>query len=273
MAWHRAKMMDWCPTVAALVLSGFLPGAIQAEPVSRVVAAQMSGHGSEDISVLDETVAAESFEDPFDASSESEVVDDPWEPFNAKMFAFNHYADIYVLRPVAKVYNVVMPTDVQDSLGNVFYNAGFVSRFLNNILQGKLVEAGEETQRMLLNSTLGVGGLFDVATHMFGMAPPPTEDTGQTLAVYGIPSGPYLVMPMMPPLTVRGAVGFAGDIFLNPVNYFIPFLPNMGLNATERINTRARTIRTFESIEASSVDLYGAVRAGYLDRRARDIQK
>ncbi len=265
----RLKMMNWSPVVVALVLLG-LQGVGHAGSVRLVTAAQSTDDRSEEIIVMDETVVAGSFVDPFDTGA-LETVHDPLEPFNTMMFAFNHRADIYALRPAAKVYNAIVSPNVQNSLGNVFYNAGFGSRFLNNILQGKLGEAGNEVQRLLLNSTLGVGGLFDVATHMFGIDAPPTEDVGQTLAVYGVPAGPYLVMPMMPPLTVRDAVGFVGEMALNPVNYFLPFFPNMALNATERLNERARTLKQFEGIEASSVDLYGAVRSGYLDRRALDI--
>ncbi len=269
MAWYCSKMVNWRPTVVAFVLLG-LPGAGQAEPVSLVTGAQIPDEGSEEITIMNETVVPGSFVDPFDVE-DREPVYDPWETFNATMFAFNYRVDLYLLRPVATVYNTVIPAEVQNSLGNVFYNAGFVSRFFNNIFQGKFSEAGEETQRLLLNSTLGVGGLFDVATHMFGMEAPPTEDTGQTLAVYGVPSGPYLIVPLMPPLTVRDAVGLASDMVLDPVNYFVPFFPNMGLNVTERFNDRSRTLKTFEGIESSSVDLYGAVRRGYWDRRSSDI--
>ena len=267
--WYRLRMLSWCPTVVALALLG-LPGASQAWTVGFFTGAQIPDDGSEEITIMNETVVPGLFVDPFD-TEDSEPIYDPWEPFNATIFEFNHRADIYLLRPAAAVYNIVLPPDVQNSFGNVFYNTGFVARFFNNVLQGKFSESGRETQRFLLNSTLGVGGLFDVATHMFGIEAPPTEDTDQTLAVYGIPSGPYLIVPFLPPLTVRGAVGFVSDTVLDPVNYFVPMLPNLGLNAVERINDRSRTVQTFEGIETSSVDLYGAVRGGYWDRRSSDI--
>ncbi len=227
--------------------------------------------GDETIPVMDETVIKGLFEDPF--ATESEPVQDPWEPFNSSTFTLNYNIDRYALKPVARVYLVVVAPDVQDSLANAFDNLGFVSRFLNSIFQGKLDRAGTEMQRFLLNSTLGVGGLFDVATHMFGIEVPPAEDTGQTFAVYGIDSGPYLVLPLLPPMTVRDAVGYAGDIFMNPVNYFIPFGPNLGLNAGDRLNDRAVNLDTFEVLEESTIDLYGAVRSGYMDRRAKDIEE
>ena len=227
------------------------------------------------IPVMDETVVEGTFEDPFEDPFEtgSEPVRDPWEPFNSTTFALNYRIDRYALKPVARVYAGIVPPDVQDSLANAFENLGFASRFLNGIFQGKFDRAGIEMQRFLLNSILGVGGLFDVAKYMFDIEAPPAEDAGQTLATYGVASGPYLVLPLLPPMTVRHAVGYAGDIFMNPVNYFIPFAPNLALNAADRLNTRAVNLKTFEELEASTVDLYGAARSGYLDRRAKDVQE
>ena len=225
----------------------------------------------EEILLMDETVVEGTFEDPF--ATESEPMQDPWEPFNSSTFTLNYNIDRYALKPVARVYSSVVAPDVQDSLGNVFDNLGFASRFLNSVFQGKLDRAGTEMQRFLLNSTLGVGGLFDVAKYMFGIEAPPAEDTGQTFATYGMAPGPYLVLPLLPPMTVRDAVGYAGDIFMNPVNYFIPFGPNLGLNAGDRVNDRAINLETFEGLEESTINLYGAVRSGYIDRRAKDIQE
>lgn len=231
----------------------------------------LEGGNEEKVQVLDETVVEDTLEDPF--ATESEPVEDPLEPFNSRMFTLNYNIDRYGLKPVARMYSVIIAPDLQDSLANAFDNLGFASRFLNSIFQGKFDRAGIEMQRFLLNSTLGVAGLFDVAKYMFDIEAPPAEDTGQTLATYGMASGPYLVLPLLPPMTVRDVVGTAGDIFMNPVNYFIPFTPNLGLNATDRVNDRAVNLETFEGLEESTIDLYGAVRSGYADRRAKDIQE
>jgi phospholipid-binding lipoprotein MlaA len=290
----KLRMTNWarCASFPALIrkepalsLAVFLcvlglPSALPAMPYfppdtdSRSGEEKPSGEfdkDDEEILLMEETVVEGTFEDPF--ATESEPVQDPWEPFNSSTFTLNYNIDRYALKPAARVYSVFVPPDVQDSLGNAFDNLGFVSRFLNSVFQGKFGRAGTEMQRFLLNSTLGVGGLFDVATHMFGIEVPPAEDTGQTLATYGVASGPYLVLPLLPPMTVRDAVGYAGDIFMNPVNYFIPFAPNLGLNATDRVNDRAVNLETFEGLEESTIDLYGAVRSGYMDRRAKDIQE
>lgn len=240
-------------------------------PVEEKPPGDLDTHDDGKILLMDETVVESTFEDPF--ATESEPVQDPWEPFNSTAFTVNYNIDRYALKPVARVYSGLVAPDLQDSLANAFDNLGFASRFLNNIFQGKFSRAGTEMQRFLLNSTLGVAGLFDVAKYLFGIEAPPVEDTGQTLAVYGVNSGPYLVLPLLPPMTVRHAVGYAGDIFMNPVNYFIPFVPNLGLNAGDRVNDRAINLETFEGLEESTIDLYGAVRSGYMDRRAKDIQE
>jgi len=230
--------------------------------------------GDEGIPVMAETVvegaSIDSFEDPFDEGGQT-VTRDPWEPFNAQVFQFNYDVDRYVLKPVARGYNALVPPDVQGSLANAFNNMGYATRLLNSLFQGKFWRAGIETKRFLINTTIGVGGLFDVAKHVFDTNAPPIEDTGQTLAIYGIESGPYLVLPFLPPLTVRDAVGYAGDIALNPINYFLPFFPNLGINVEDTVNDRSLNLERFQGIEESTVDLYGAVRSGYLQRREKDI--
>ena len=228
--------------------------------------------GDEGIRVMEETVVEGEAFDPFDNNPRA-VAQDPWEGFNEEVFDFNYGFYRHLMKPVAKGYNSVVPPDLQVSIDNAFHNMGFVSRLVNSLLQGKLERAGIETKRFLINTTIGIGGLFDVAKYVFDTEAPPSEDTGQTLAVHGVGPGPFLMLPFLPPLTVRDAVGFAGDILLNPVNYVIPILPNLGINAEDTINSRALTIETFEGIEESTVDLYGAVRSGYFQRRSQDIEE
>lgn len=230
----------------------------------------------EEIPMMAETVVEgptiDSFNDPFDEGPQT-VVQDPWESFNSEMFEFNYNMDRYVLKPAAKGYDAIVPSDVQGSIANVFHNMGIMSRLLNSLFQGKYERAGIEMKRFLINSTIGVGGLFDVAKYAFDTKAPPAEDAGQTLAVYGFESGPFLVLPFMRPFTVRDAVGYAGDIALNPINYVIPFFPNLALTAEDTVNERSLNLDTFEGIEESTVDLYGAVRSGYFQRRAKDISE
>jgi len=230
----------------------------------------------EDIPMMAETVVEGStidpFNDPFDQGPQT-VVEDPWESFNSSVFQFNYDMDRHVMKPASEGYDAVVPPDVQGSIAHAFHNIGFMPRLLNSLFQGKYGRAGIEMKRFLINSTIGIAGFFDVAKYVFDTEAPPAEDTGQTLAVYGVESGPFLVLPFMRPFTVRDAVGYAGDIALNPINFVIPFLPNFALNAEKTVNERSLNLETFEGIEDSTVDLYGAVRSGYFQRRAKDISE
>ena len=230
--------------------------------------------------------------DPFDESPQEAQIEeyDPFEPVNSVVFEFNYQFDKYLLKPVAQVYNFFIPPDVQHSIVNVFQNARFVPRFLNNLFQAKFHGAGIEMSRFLINSTLGVGGLFDPAGIMFDLNTPP-EDLGQTLGTYGMGPGPFLIVPFFGPYTLRDGVGFIGDGFLDPINWFIlPFVKmnsipqlvqdrsniriiRLGLTGGEAINLRSLSIETFQGVEEGTLDLYGAIRNGYLQQRQKAIEE
>ena len=198
---------------------------------------------------------------------------DPWEPFNEKMFTFNRNVDKYVLKPVAFAYNHVMPEPWQVMISNGFDNIRFVPRFVNNLLQGKWGGAARELGRFLINSTAGIGGLFDPAKDYWGI-PKSSEDFGQTLGVWGAGPGPYLVLPFSEPLTVRDGVGRLVDSFMNPLGYFIPFIwDGLAMRIGDVINDRALNYDLFQGFEESVVDMYSAVRHGYLQRRERLIKE
>jgi phospholipid-binding lipoprotein MlaA len=198
---------------------------------------------------------------------------DPWEKFNEKMFTFNYNMDKYVLKPVAKGYNAVMPDMFQTMIDNAFTNLRMPSRFVNKVLQWKLVDATKEMGRFLINSTLGIGGLFDVARQEMGLERQ-KADFGQTLGIWGVGPGPYLVLPLLPPLTVRDGVGFAADGAMNPLYYYIPFFPDaFGMRVGDTINDRSLNLDLFQGIEESTIDLYSSVRNGYLQRRNRLIKE
>jgi phospholipid-binding lipoprotein MlaA len=198
---------------------------------------------------------------------------DPWEPFNEKMFTFNRNVDKYVLKPIAYVYNHIMPEPWQVMIANGFDNIRFVPRFINNLLQAKWGGAARELGRFLINSTAGVGGLFDPAKDYWGIQKS-SEDFGQTLGVWGSGPGPYLILPFMEPLTVRDAVGQIVDGFMNPLSYFIPFIwDRLGMKLGETINDRALNYDLFQGFEESVIDMYSAVRHGYLQRRERLIKE
>ena len=202
-----------------------------------------------------------------------ETVDewDPWEPFNEKTFWFNRQADRFVLKPVAKGYNAVLPDPIRAGIANMFDNLDVTRRLVNNFLQLRFDGAGRELARFAINSTVGVAGLFDVAGHLD--IAKSDRDTGQTLGIYGIGNGPYLVVPFLHPFTVRDFVGFLFDEAMYPLSYFIPTGAIVGMTATETISDRAATIDRFEGVEDSVVDLYGSVRDVYFQRRAADLKK
>ncbi|MDH4193719.1 MAG: VacJ family lipoprotein [Nitrospirota bacterium] len=231
------------------------------------------------------------FFDPFDESDHTQTMEyDPLEPVNSAVFEFNYRLDKYVVKPVAKVYNFFIPPDVQQSFSNVFQNIRFARRLFNNLFQGKFQGAGIELSRFLINSTLGVGGLFDPAGIMFELKTP-QEDLGQTLGTYGVGPGPFLMIPFFGPFTLRDGIGFIGDNFLDPFNWFVlPYInidsiPQLtqdrstirigvfGLTVGEAVNARSLTLEKFQGVEEGTLDLYGAVRNAYLQQRLKAIQE
>lgn len=216
---------------------------------------------------------------------------DPWEPFNSTMFEFNRKMDRFVLKPVAQGYNFIMPDMAQIGVSNFFYNLRFVPRFVNNVLQGKVTGAGVEMGRFLVNSTLGVAGFLDIATYMNLQTP--EEDTGQTLGFYGVTPGPYLVLPLLPPFSLRDGFGYVADIFLDPINWLVlplievkgvpsaiahkhratTFMIRLGRQVEKVINDRSLNLEKFQGVEEATLDLYAAVRNAYLQKRAKAVRE
>lgn len=201
---------------------------------------------------------------------------DPWEPFNEKMFSFNLKLDRNVLKRVATGYDAVLPDPVQTSIKNIIKNVGVVRRLVNNLLQLKFTGAGREVIRFTINSTIGIGGIFDVARDGMGIKES-DEDTGQTLGSYGVGPGPYLVLPFLPVTTVRDGFGSLVDQALNPLNYVFPIVVGVngvtaGIYATDTLNERSLNLDKFQNVEDTVIDLYGAVQNAYLQRRAAKIK-
>lgn len=237
--------------------------------------------------------AEDPFYDPFARSDEPAGGEeyDPWEPVNTKVFEFNRQVDRWVLKPAAQGYNAVVPNPVQIGISNVFYNIRFPSRLINNLAQGKLSGAGTEVGRFLLNSTFGLAGLVDVAKYMDITTP--EEDTGQTLGYYGVKPGPYLVVPFLPPFTVRDFFGYIGDIALNPINWMVfPLIevngiPSLvahynrttstiaqsGMRVGEILNDRSLNLEKFQGVEEATLDLYTAVKNAYIQKRRNQIRE
>jgi phospholipid-binding lipoprotein MlaA len=196
---------------------------------------------------------------------------DPWEGFNEQTFWFNHdVLDYYALKPAATAWNWAVPTPVSQGLTNAFDNLEAPKRLVNNVLQGRIFGAQREMTRFTLNSTVGLLGTIDVATRL-GVEKS-NADTGQTLGAYGVGPGPYLVVPFLPPLTVRDGVGYAVDSLLDPIGYLAPFAANVARSAVKTVNDRSANLELYQDVEESTLDLYSAVRNGYLQRRQQSVR-
>ena len=197
---------------------------------------------------------------------------DPLEKFNEAMFEVNRQLDRLVLKPVAQVYRVIVPEPFEILIANGFDNIAFVPRAVNSLLQGKWGGATREVGRFLINSSLGIGGLFDAAKY-WGIEKS-REDFGQTLGVWGVPAGPYLVLPLMEPMTFRDGIGRGVDAAMNPLTWVGPSIwISLAMKVGEMVNDRALNLELFQGLEESVVDLYSAVRNGYLRRREQMIKE
>lgn len=209
------------------------------------------------------------------------VYSDPLAPFNESMFTFNLKLDDWVLRPVASGYATIAPEPVRKSVGRFFNNVDVIPRFANNLLQGRLPEAGTEVARFGINSTLGVAGFFDPAEAWFGLEEHP-DDFGLTLRYYGVPTGPYLMLPFFGPSTISDTVGLAVDGAMNPLSYlsifsgapwWVSMVANTGWRVGEAVNYRSQHLDQFEEADRYAVDLYGAVQDAYLQTREHKVKE
>lgn len=190
-------------------------------------------------------------------------IPDPWEGLNRKVHEFNDVADRWVLKPVAEGYVKVTPNPVEQGVSNFFGNLLEVRNIFNDVLQWKWKQAGNDTGRFLINSTLGVAGVFDVARHM-ELKKSEGEDFGQTLAVWGVGSGPYLVLPFLGPSTIRDTAGLPADWVVHPIDQIDHVATRNSVRALDFLNTRAELLEAEEFI---SGDRYVFLREAYLQRR------
>ncbi len=188
---------------------------------------------------------------------------DPWEGFNRGVFKFNDTLDRYVLRPVAKGYDRVLPDPVQDGIGNFFSNLGDLVTVFNGLLQGKFGQAGLDSTRFLINTTVGFFGFIDIGSRI-GLDKH-DEDFGQTLGFWGVSSGPYLVLPFFGPSTLRDAGGIIPDFYLSSYYDIGDQEVRYGLLALEVVDMRAGLLSVDALITG---DRYTFIRDAYLQRRA-----
>lgn len=208
--------------------------------------------------------------------SSAQAERDQFEDVNRRVYGFNRGLDRYALRPATQVYRTVVPVPARRSVTNAFNNIDEPLSFINAVLQGKVKQAFRTLDRLLINSTLGVGGLADHATGLG--RPEEPEDFGQTLAVWGVSSGPYLMLPLIGPSTLRDLVGFGVDQLSDPVPYARDAVVNTGFTQTAGqfglsvLDLRSNLIDAgADGVLAGSLDEYATVKSAFLQRRRADI--
>jgi phospholipid-binding lipoprotein MlaA len=204
---------------------------------------------------------------------ESLAQNDPYEPTNRAVFKFNTDIDNNFAKPVAKFYNHAVPQFARDGLHNVLANLDKPVTLGNDVLQGEGTRAGQTLARMTINSTLGLGGMLDIATRM-GI-PDHDSDFGLTLGKWGVGEGPYMVVPFVGPDPPRDGAGDVVDIFMNPLTY-ARYHGSDTWNAVRggvgALDDRARNVDTVEQIERSSIDFYATTRSLYRQYRESEIR-
>jgi len=199
-------------------------------------------------------------------------ISDPLEPLNRTLFGFNDVLYFWVVKPVTKTYSNVVPKPGRIGIGNFFRNITTPIRLANCLLQGKTKAASREVDRFAINTTVGILGVGDPAADKWKIKPA-DEDLGQTLAVYGLGNGYYLVLPFFGPSTLRDTGGMAGDMFLNPIFYVEPRELAIGISAWHFTNQGSFRIGDYESIKEASMDPYVAIRGIYVQNRDKKIKE
>lgn len=190
---------------------------------------------------------------------------DPWEGVNRSVFSFNEGLDKAIIKPVAQGYDYVAPVPVKTGIGNFFSNIGDVFIAVNNLLQGKVNDAASDTGRVMINTTVGILGLFDVASEL-GLEKH-EEDFGQTLGRWGVGDGPYVVLPLFGPRTLRDTAGLAVDLYVDPVANEGHVATRNTLTTTRLVDQRADLLPADKVIEGAALDKYSYLRDAYLQRR------
>ncbi|OOZ41519.1 hypothetical protein BOW52_04490 [Solemya elarraichensis gill symbiont] len=198
------------------------------------------------------------------------VINDPWVGFNRSMYKFNDGLDKAIIAPAARGYRAVVPKPIRQGVSNFFENLADIIAAINNLLQGKPKEALSDTARVLVNTTLGVGGLFDIASRM--KLEKHHEDFGQTLAVWGVKNGPYIVLPILGPSTLRDTTGTIVDVSMHPlstVNEDEIIYSTVGLYV---VDERAELLEASDIMEQAALDPYIFQRDAYYQSRQHAIK-
>ena len=207
-----------------------------------------------------------------EGEGETVKIADPLRPWNNAMYHFNDKVYFWILKPVARGYSKAVPEDMRLAVSNFFSNLAMPIRFISNLLQLKIKNAGNELLRFVYNTTAGVGGLADAAKLDFGIRQH-DEDLGQTLGSYGIGHGFYLVWPFLGPSSLRDTIGRVGDGFLNPVSYVTPWESAVGIKVYDRVNETTFHIGDYEDLKKSAIDPYVSLRDAYVQYRKKKVEE
>ena len=213
-----------------------------------------------------------------DFEDERRVIRDPLQPVNRAIFKFNDFVYVNVLRHVANGYTTVTPDFVERGVSNFFQNLRYPVRLAGNLLQGRLKGAQIETERFLVNSTLGVAGVYRAADHFKRMQPIESEDIGQAFGAWGIGEGPYLVLPFMGPSSMRDLFGMLGDRAVNPLDQPFSVLQQfdwewqLAIGTAEFISSSPDIIRLYMQVRENAIDPYSAIKSGYMERRRAMVE-
>lgn len=199
-----------------------------------------------------------------------DLSNDPYERLNKKVFSFNDGLDKHLLKPVAKGYNTVTPSPVGRGVTNFFNNLGEPRVIINDVLQGKIGQAASDTLRFAINTTVGIGGIFDVAKH--AKLKRHKEDFGQTLAKWGVKRSSYFVIPLLGPSSVRDTFGELVDFFTYPLVYFPDTRVSSGLYVLQLVNRRANLLNASDILDQAAGEYrYEFVREAYRQQRNNEI--
>ncbi|MCH7478837.1 MAG: VacJ family lipoprotein [SAR324 cluster bacterium] len=204
------------------------------------------------------------------AEQETEEVSDPFSGYNRAMTVFNDKLFTLVLDPVGRSFRFVLPEYSRRGIANFFDNLLYPVRLVNNLLQAKFANSGEETLRFVTNSTVGIFGLWDPAEKLFGLEAH-DEDFGQTLGYWGLGSGPHIVLPFLGPSNLRDMFALVPDYYLDPASYIDSGDTQLKLRVFKEVNNISLRIGEYENLKRDALDLYPFLREVYEQNRAKKI--
>ena len=201
------------------------------------------------------------------------TISDPIEPFNRAMYHFNDKLYFWILKPVSQGYGKVVPEIARVSVKNFFYNLKFPIRFVSCLLQADFKSSAKELGRFTINTIWGIGGLLDPASDKQLNLPKNDVDLGQTLGVYGVGHGFYIVWPIVGPSSARDSIELVGEYYLYPISYIQPWYAWLGVRGYEVVNDTSLSIGDYESLKEAAIDPYEAIRDAYVQHRQKQLEK